>query len=198
MAQGLTTCVHGAQDSKQRLKAMLKSTLPITASAFNKEGTIYAYSVRLNAERLNCTLNLSSFKSSDRREGGSEAAELSFGGCQKSGSSWRRDMLNMHLCVSYSHKSSGLVPTNSMATCTPILCLRLTPSLIAGESSHTTPGLHEAGLALRLDRVLLLVQLSYDWSRGFQDYNPATMTNHIMLHSPGEQEVKNRSRPNRR
>lgn len=44
---------RGAQDSKQRLKAMLKSTLPITASAYNKDGTIFAYSVR--CRHIHCT-----------------------------------------------------------------------------------------------------------------------------------------------
>lgn len=43
----------------------------------------------------------------------------------------------------------------------------------------------------------MLLQLSYDWSRGFQEYKPATMKNNIMLHSPQELEVKNRSRPAR-
>ena len=112
-----------AQDSKQRLKAMSKSTLPITASAYNKEGTIFAYSVSCRLSRLH-----------------------------------------------------------------------LVPSLPASPCE-----MHAARAELcKLTCALLLVQLSYDWSRGFQEYNPATMKNHIMLHSPGEQEVKNRSRPNRR
>lgn len=33
------------QDSKQRLKAMQKSSQAITAGAYNKDGSIYAYSV---------------------------------------------------------------------------------------------------------------------------------------------------------
>ena len=41
-----TRCLCEMQDSKQRLKAMQKSTLPITASAFNRDGSIFAYSVR--------------------------------------------------------------------------------------------------------------------------------------------------------
>ena len=42
----------GLQDSKQRLKAMQKSTLPITASAFNRDGSIFAYSVRISYHAL--------------------------------------------------------------------------------------------------------------------------------------------------
>jgi len=41
-----------SQDSKQRLKAMQKSTLPITASAFNRDGSIFAYSVRSSLHGL--------------------------------------------------------------------------------------------------------------------------------------------------
>ena len=40
-------------------------------------------------------------------------------------------------------------------------------------------------------------QVSYDWSRGFGEYNPQTAKNYILLHSPQESEVKNRQRPQR-
>ena len=40
--------------------------------------------------------------------------------------------------------------------------------------------------------------VSYDWSRGYGEYNPTTAKNYILLHSPQEGEVKNRNRPARR
>jgi hypothetical protein len=39
------------QDSKQRLKAMQKSSQPITASAYNHDGSIFAYSVSYDWSR---------------------------------------------------------------------------------------------------------------------------------------------------
>jgi mRNA export factor len=39
------------QDSKQRLKAMQKSSQPITATAYNHDGTIFAYSVSYDWSR---------------------------------------------------------------------------------------------------------------------------------------------------
>ncbi len=41
-------------------------------------------------------------------------------------------------------------------------------------------------------------QVSYDWSRGYAEYNPTTAKHYIMLHQPLEAEVKNRARPARR
>jgi mRNA export factor len=40
--------------------------------------------------------------------------------------------------------------------------------------------------------------VSYDWSRGYAEYNPATAKHYILLHSPNETEVKNRVRPSQR
>ena len=37
--------------------------------------------------------------------------------------------------------------------------------------------------------------VSYDWSRGYAEYNPATAKNYILLHAPQEAEVKSRTRP---
>ncbi|KAL4437482.1 hypothetical protein ABPG77_003463 [Micractinium sp. CCAP 211/92] len=37
--------------------------------------------------------------------------------------------------------------------------------------------------------------VSYDWSRGYSEHNPATAKNHIFLHAPQEAEVKSRNRP---
>lgn len=37
--------------------------------------------------------------------------------------------------------------------------------------------------------------VSYDWSRGYSEYNPATAKKHILLHAPQEAEVKSRNRP---
>ena len=45
-SRGEPHSINKMQDSKQRLKAMQKSTLPITASSFNRDGSIFAYSVR--------------------------------------------------------------------------------------------------------------------------------------------------------
>lgn len=40
--------------------------------------------------------------------------------------------------------------------------------------------------------------VSYDWSRGHAEHNPATAKNYILLHSPNENEVKARQRVSRR
>lgn len=40
--------------------------------------------------------------------------------------------------------------------------------------------------------------VSYDWSRGAAEHNPATAQNHILLHAPQEGEVKSRARAPRR
>ena len=37
--------------------------------------------------------------------------------------------------------------------------------------------------------------VSYDWSHGHADYNPATARNLILLHATQEAEAKNRSKP---
>lgn len=37
--------------------------------------------------------------------------------------------------------------------------------------------------------------VSYDWSRGYSEHNPATAKNYIFLHAPQEAEVKSRNRP---
>lgn len=37
--------------------------------------------------------------------------------------------------------------------------------------------------------------MSYDWSRGYSEYNPTTAKNYILLHAPQEAEVKSRNRP---
>ena len=37
--------------------------------------------------------------------------------------------------------------------------------------------------------------VSYDWSRGYSEHNPATAKNYIYLHAPQEAEVKSRNRP---
>jgi mRNA export factor len=40
--------------------------------------------------------------------------------------------------------------------------------------------------------------VSYDWSRGYAEYNPTTAKHYILLHSPNDQEVKSRARPSGR
>ncbi len=40
--------------------------------------------------------------------------------------------------------------------------------------------------------------VSYDWSRGYAEYNPTSAQHHILLHQPQEIEVKNRARTGRR
>lgn len=37
--------------------------------------------------------------------------------------------------------------------------------------------------------------VSYDWSKGYAEHNPATSKSHILLHAPQESEVKGRARP---
>ena len=44
------------------------------------------------------------------------------------------------------------------------------------------------------DGTIYAYAVSYDWSRGYADYNPTTAKNYILLHSPQEVEVKSRSR----
>ena len=45
------------------------------------------------------------------------------------------------------------------------------------------------------DGSLYAYAVSYDWSRGAAEHNPATAKNHILLHVPQEAEVKGRARP---
>eukprot|EP00884_Botryococcus_braunii_P010599 jgi/Botrbrau1/19540/Bobra.0035s0034.2 len=48
------------------------------------------------------------------------------------------------------------------------------------------------------DGSIFAYAVSYDWSRGYAEYNPATAKQYILLHSPNETEVKNRVRPSQR
>lgn len=48
--------------------------------------------------------------------------------------------------------------------------------------------------AFSRDGTIYAYAVSYDWSRGYAEYNPTTAKNYILLHSPQEVEVKNRTR----
>lgn len=49
------------------------------------------------------------------------------------------------------------------------------------------------------DGTIFAYAVSYDWSRGYAEYNPTTAKNCILLHQPQEAEVKSRARvPGRR
>lgn len=49
------------------------------------------------------------------------------------------------------------------------------------------------------DGTIFAYAVSYDWSRGYAEYNPTTAKNYILLHQPQEAEVKSRARvPGRR
>ncbi|GAB4819139.1 hypothetical protein N2152v2_006185 [Parachlorella kessleri] len=49
------------------------------------------------------------------------------------------------------------------------------------------------------DGTIFAYAVSYDWSRGYAEYNPNTAKNYILLHQPQEAEVKSRARvPGRR
>lgn len=51
----------------------------------------------------------------------------------------------------------------------------------------------------RRDGTIFAYAVSYDWSRGYAEYNPNTAKNYILLHQPQEAEVKSRARvPGRR
>ena len=52
--------------------------------------------------------------------------------------------------------------------------------------------------AYNKDGTIYAYAVSYDWSRGYAEYNPAQAKHHILLHSPQEVEVKNRNRSTRR
>ena len=47
----------------------------------------------------------------------------------------------------------------------------------------------------RRDGSIYAYAVSYDWSRGYSEYNPTTAKNYILLHAPQEAEVKSRNRP---
>lgn len=49
--------------------------------------------------------------------------------------------------------------------------------------------------APRRDGSIYAYAVSYDWSRGYSEYNPTTAKNYILLHAPQEAEVKSRNRP---
>jgi len=48
------------------------------------------------------------------------------------------------------------------------------------------------------DGSIFAYAVSYDWSKGAENYNPATAQNHILLHGVQDSEIKARTRPNRR
>ncbi|EFN55068.1 hypothetical protein CHLNCDRAFT_23906 [Chlorella variabilis] len=50
-------------------------------------------------------------------------------------------------------------------------------------------------LHLAQDGSIYAYAVSYDWSRGYSEYNPTTAKNQIFLHAPQESEVKGRTRP---
>jgi mRNA export factor len=52
--------------------------------------------------------------------------------------------------------------------------------------------------AYNMDGTIYAYAVSYDWSKGYAEYNPNVMKTHILLHSPAENEVKNRARSTRR
>jgi len=49
--------------------------------------------------------------------------------------------------------------------------------------------------AFSRDGSVLAYAVSYDWSRGAGEHNPAAAKNHILLHAPQDAEVKGRTRP---
>ncbi len=48
------------------------------------------------------------------------------------------------------------------------------------------------------DGTMYAYAVSYDWSRGYAEYNPSNAQHHILLHQPSDVEVKNRARTGRR
>ena len=74
-----------------------------------------------------------------------------------------------------------------------------TASLLAGSLWHTPPyQIRHAAPPLplaRRDGSIYAYAVSYDWSRGYSEYNPTTAKNYILLHAPQEAEVKSRTRP---
>lgn len=44
------------------------------------------------------------------------------------------------------------------------------------------------------DGTIFAYAVSYDWSKGYADHNPATSKSHILLHAPVDSEVKGRAR----
>ena len=52
--------------------------------------------------------------------------------------------------------------------------------------------------AYNKDGTIYAYAISYDWSRGYAEYNPTQAKHHILLHSPQDVEVKNRARSTRR
>ena len=52
--------------------------------------------------------------------------------------------------------------------------------------------------AYNKDGTIYAYAISYDWSRGYAEHNPAQAKHHILLHSPQDVEVKNRTRSTRR
>ncbi len=44
------------------------------------------------------------------------------------------------------------------------------------------------------DGSIFAYAVSYDWSRGYSEYNPTTAKNYIYLHAPQEGEVKAKAR----
>ncbi|EIE22298.1 WD40 repeat-like protein [Coccomyxa subellipsoidea C-169] len=48
------------------------------------------------------------------------------------------------------------------------------------------------------DGTIYAYAVSYDWSRGYAEYNPSNAQHHILLHKPQDIEVKNRARTGRR
>ena len=51
--------------------------------------------------------------------------------------------------------------------------------------------------AFNSDGSIFAYAVSYDWSHGFSQHNPATVRHHILLHPTQEAEVKNRARAKR-
>lgn len=48
--------------------------------------------------------------------------------------------------------------------------------------------------AFNYDGSIYAYAVSYDWSKGYAEYNPATMKNYILLHQTNENEVKSRQK----
>ena len=48
--------------------------------------------------------------------------------------------------------------------------------------------------AFNWDGTILAYAASYDWTKGSEGYNPATMGNYLLLHASQDTEVKGRTR----
>ena len=65
------------------------------------------------------------------------------------------------------------------------------PARPPAEANHPTA---RPAARARREGTIFAYAVSYDWSRGYADYNPATAKNYILLHQPQEAEVKSRAR----